>query len=123
MRNDRGRQALADCYNFNAMIIYNVTIKTEPAITADWISWMHTEHIPEMMGTGLFSGYRFCHLLEQDETEGATFTVQYFCADIGQYDTYIRDYAPAMREQGLRRFGGRFIAFRTVMETLFRGEE
>ncbi len=100
------------------MIIYNVTIKTEPAITADWINWMHTEHIPVMMETGLFSGYRFCRLLEQDEAEGITFTVQYFCTDMEQYTTYIREHAPAMREQGLRRFGGKFIAFRTVMETL-----
>lgn len=105
------------------MIVYNVTIKTEPAITDDWIDWMHTEHIPAMMDTGLFAGYRFCHLLEQDETEGATFTVQYFCADMDQYETYIREHAPAMREQGVRRFGGQFIAFRTVMETLFRDEE
>ena len=114
---------IAGCRIFNVMIIYNVTIKTEPAITADWVNWMHTEHIPEMMSTGLFSGYRFCRLLEQDETEGETFTVQYFCADIDQYGTYIREHAPAMREQGLRRFGSQFIAFRTVMETLSRDED
>jgi hypothetical protein len=100
------------------MIIYNVTIKTEPEIATEWIAWMREEHIPDLMKTGLFTGYRLCHLLEQDEADGITFTVQYYCSSMEDYQTYIDEYAPTMREKAFARFGNRFMAFRTVMEEL-----
>ncbi|HRO41791.1 MAG TPA: DUF4286 family protein [Flavipsychrobacter sp.] len=98
------------------MIIYNVTVKIESALAGAWVNWMKTEHIPDLMKTGLFLDYRLCRLLEQDETEGITYSVQYFCKSLEQYDTYISEYAPAMRDKGFQKFGNRFIAFRTVMQ-------
>lgn len=100
------------------MIIYNVTVQVNKDTVPEWVNWMQEQHIPELMQTGLFSGYRLCRLLEQDETEVVTFSAQYFCAQEEDYQTYIREYAPIMREKGLQRFGDRFIAFRTVMETV-----
>ena len=98
------------------MIIYNVTVKLENEIVKDWVSWMKTEHIPDLMNTGLFSDYKLCHLLEQDELEGTTYVVQYYCDSIEHYNTYISEHAQKMRDKGFQRFGNRFIAFRTVME-------
>lgn len=98
------------------MIIYNVTIKVDTAIAKEWVLWMKQEHIPELMNTGLFVDYRLCRLLEQDETEGITYTAQYFCDSLEHYNTYISEHAPKMREKGFERFGNRFIAFRTVMK-------
>ena len=37
------------------MIIYNVTISVEESITSDWLAWMQHEHIPEVMGCGIFT--------------------------------------------------------------------
>lgn len=100
------------------MIIYNVTVKTEPGIAAEWEQWMKEEHMPELLATGLFTEYKLCRLLEQDEMEGITYVAQYFCKDIAAYNAYISDHAPLMREKGFNRFGNRFIAFRTVMEVV-----
>lgn len=100
------------------MIIYNVTVKPEAVIAEDWVRWMRDEHMPELLATGLFTGYRLSHLLEQDESDGPTYTAQYFCATAEAYETYIRDWAPVMREKGLARFGGQFTAFRSVMESI-----
>jgi len=98
------------------MIIYNVTIKVETAIADEWVGWMKQEHIPEVMATGLFLDYRLCRLLEQDEAEGLTYIVQYFSDSLEDYNTYISEHAPRLRDKGFQRFGNRFIAFRTVME-------
>jgi len=98
------------------MIIYNVTVKVETTIAADWVAWMKQEHIPDLLKTGLFVDYRLCRLLEQDETEGITYTVQYFCDSLEHYQTYISEHAQRMRDKGFQRFGNRFIAFRTVMQ-------
>ena len=100
------------------MIIYNVTVKLDNDIEDTWVRWMLDEHIPELMKTGLFTDARLCRLLEQDEAEGATYTAQYFCKSITEYNTYISEHAQMMREQGFKKFGNKFLAFRTVMEVV-----
>ncbi len=100
------------------MIIYNVTVKVETAAADEWVSWMKNEHIPELMALGLFTDCTLCRLLEQDEAEGITYAAQYFCDNIDQYNTYIDQYATTYRDKSFKRFGGKFVAFRTVMEIL-----
>lgn len=100
------------------MIIYNVTIKVEHEIAADWVRWMKSEHMADLMKTGLFTDCRLCRLLEQDETDGVTYSAQYYCAGMQEYNKYIDEYAQIMRDKGNSLFGGRFIAFRTVMEII-----
>jgi predicted secreted acid phosphatase len=98
------------------MIIYNVTIKLTHDIHKEWVRWMKEEHMPEILNIGLFSDSRLCRLLEQDEKEGVTYVAQYFCDNMDDYNDYIKEHAPAMREKGLKKFGDQFIAFRTVMK-------
>lgn len=98
------------------MIIYNVTVKIDAQAADEWVKWMKEEHMPELMKTGLFTDSRLCRLLEQDETEGRTYTAQYFCNTIEDYNSYIDNHAQHMRDKGFARFGNRFMAFRTVME-------
>jgi uncharacterized protein DUF4286 len=100
------------------MIIYNVTLKVNNEVADAWVNWMKTEHMADLMNTGLFVDCRLCRLLEQDELEGVTYAAQYFCESIDQYNTYIDKYAQEMREKGFRLFGGKFVAFRTVMEVI-----
>ncbi len=100
------------------MIIYNVTLKVETDIADEWTKWMKDEHIPDLMATGLFTGHRLCRLLEQDEADGITFSAQYECKDLADYNTYIDVHAQGMREKAFALFAGRFVAFRSVMETL-----
>ena len=100
------------------MVIYNVSLKIENEVAADWLKWMKDEHMPELMQTGLFSDCRLCKLLEMDESDGITYSAQYFCDGIKEYRTYIAEYAAIMREKIQARFGGKFVAFRSVMEVL-----
>lgn len=100
------------------MIIYNVTVKVSLQRAEEWVLWMKEEHIPELMATNLFTGSRLSRLLEQDESEGITYSAQYFCRDLNDYRSYIEQYAPLMREKGLKRFGDQMIAFRSVMEEI-----
>ena len=100
------------------MIIYNVTIKVENAVADAWVNWMKTEHMADLMSTGLFVDCRLCRLLDQDETEGVTYAAQYFCEHLQQYNIYIDKFAEKMRDKGFKLFGGKFVAFRTVMEII-----
>ncbi|WP_118972443.1 DUF4286 family protein [Taibaiella koreensis] len=100
------------------MIIYNVTAKVDPGIADKWMHWLKEEHLGEMMRTGLFSDYRLCRLMEQDESEGVTFVIQYHCDSIEHYQTYVHEHAPHMRKKTQEKFGNHFAAFRTVMEVI-----
>ncbi len=98
------------------MIIYNVTVKVSRAIAEEWVRWMREEHMNELVATGLFTSSRLSRLLEQDETDGVTYIAQYFCDSLEDYNDYVREHAPLMREKGLKKFGDQMIAFRTVMQ-------
>lgn len=100
------------------MIVYNITVKIVPKIEADWIEWQKKEHIPEIMATGLFRDYKFFRLLDQDESDGITYIVQYFAATKEKYNQYIEEFSSALREKALAKWGNQFIAFRTVMEVV-----
>jgi hypothetical protein len=100
------------------MIVYNITMKVLPGIESEWINWQKQEHIPDIMATGLFTEYKFFRLLDQDESEGVTYVIQYFSSSLENYDQYINTFAPALREKALAKWGNRFIAFRTVMQVV-----
>jgi hypothetical protein len=98
------------------MIVYNITIKINPDIEESWLHWQHHEHIPDIMSTGLFTEWKMFRLLDQDESDGITYVVQYFAATANDYERYIELHAPLLREKALQRWGDQFIAFRSVME-------
>ena len=100
------------------MIIYNVTIKIQPAIETQWLKWLQEIHIPEVIGTGCFTKATVARLLEVDDSDGPTFTVQYFASGKKDYDHYIDTFAPGLREKSFREWGDQFIAFRSVMEVV-----
>lgn len=100
------------------MLIYNVTLKVHPDVASEWKAWMLQTHIPEMINTGLFVRYNFCRLLDQDESDGITFVAQYFCNSRNDYEQYLQQHAPAMRQKGIDKFGDKVLGFRTLMEML-----
>lgn len=104
------------------MIIYNVTIKVASDIVKEWLNWMQEKHLGDMMNTGKFLGYRMCALENiTDEDDSQTFVIQYECEDMHAYEAYILNDSEAMRQDGLSKFGDRFIAFRTIMEVIQKG--
>ncbi|MBI2730479.1 MAG: DUF4286 family protein [Sphingobacteriales bacterium] len=98
------------------MIVYNITLKVDPAIAMQWFQWQKDEHIPDVMATGMFDSFKFYRLLEQDETNGPTYIVQYFAASKENYDRYLHTYAPEMRKKLTDKWGNQLVAFRTLME-------
>ncbi len=98
------------------MYIYNVTIKIDEAIEHDWLHWMHNEHLADVMATGMFDSYHFLELIEPADEDSKTYVVQYRTQDESRYRQYIQQFAPALRQAGIDRFGDRFIAFRTILK-------
>lgn len=99
------------------MIIYNVTINIDDSVHEEWLEWMMEEHIPQVMETGKFFKAKIVKVLLVEET-GSTYSVQYFAEDKEKLNEYYKEHAPALREEGLKRFGDKMLAFRTELEIL-----
>ncbi len=100
------------------MIVYNVTIKVHDAIKKEWLTWLKEEHIPDVLNTGCFTGATILQLLEVDDSEGPTYAIQYKAESKALYNRYIENFAGIMRQRSFDKWGGQFIAFRSVMQVV-----
>ncbi len=100
------------------MIVYNITIKISPEIEKEWIDWQKKEQIADVMASGMFERHSFYRLLEQEESDGITYVIQYFASSDKKYKTYIEETAPLLRQKAIDRWGGKFITFCTLMEVV-----
>lgn len=100
------------------MFIYNVTVKVLQNISAEWLIWLKEEHVPEVLATGCFTDAAIHRLLEVDDTEGPTYTIQYKAESKASYNLYIDKYAGELREKSYKKWGDQFIAFRSIMQVV-----
>ena len=99
------------------MILYNVTSSIEPAVADQWLDYMRTTHMPEVLATGFFLKSQLCRLLNEEEG-GITYAAQYYCLSVEQLDAYQRLAAPALRADMEAHFSGKYVSFRTVLEVV-----
>ena len=99
------------------MIIYNVTLSVDPDIADEWMHWMRTSHIPDVMSTGQFLEYRILRVVTGDHS-ALTFAVQYTCESHEVLENYQTRYAPELQKAFFERYGDRAVAFRSVLELL-----
>jgi len=101
------------------MIIYNVTVNIEESIHLDWINWMKTVHIPNVMATGYFLENRIAKVLSTQEGEtGHTFAIQYTCNSMSDLEEYQKKCSAPLQEEHGKRYQGKFVAFRTLLEVI-----
>lgn len=96
------------------MVIYEVNLTIEPSIAEAFAAWLggHVEAILRLDGFVRAAWYR--REAEAGET-GVLITVHYSLESRGALEAYFEHHAPAMRADGLERFGGAFKASRRVM--------
>ena len=87
------------------MFIYNLTVKVDNHILQPWLQWQKEEHIPEIMGTNLFTKNKFLRLPDQDDIDSPTYVVQYFTDTKEKYDKYLNQYASLFRGKAFKKRG------------------
>ena len=97
------------------MILYNVTIIIDDAIEREWVDYIQSSHIPQIMGTGSFVSNRLLKVLDSPN-EGYTYCLQFVAEDLAKYQTYQNDYIGPIQAEHERRFQNKFVSFSTVME-------
>ncbi len=99
------------------MIIYNVTVSIEEDVHDDWLNWMKTVHIPDVMATGKFVDYQICKVLSQED-KGLTYAIQYRCKDMKTLHMYQVQDAPNLQKDHGERYSGKYVAFRSLLEVV-----
>jgi hypothetical protein len=99
------------------MIIYNVTVNVDIEVHEMWLAWMRHTHLPEVMATGHFLDARICRVLSEGDS-GATYAIQYSCTDMATYQAYREKHAPRLMAETEKYYGGKAMAFRTLLEVL-----
>ena len=100
------------------MIIYNVTINIHESVHDQWMQWMQEKHISDVLATGKFSAARMVKVLIEEEMGGTTYSIQYITDSRETLQKYYDEDAPLLREEGLKLFGDKMLAFRTELELI-----
>ena len=98
------------------MIVYNVTVKVETSLVSEWMDWMKTTHIQEVLNTECFQSAQMFHLVEHDDEEGKTFSIQYKCGNFELLQKYQSDFAPSLQKIVSDKYGDKVLAFRTILK-------
>ncbi|WP_417290702.1 DUF4286 family protein [Corallibacter sp.] len=99
------------------MIIYNVTANIDDSIHNEWLNWIKN-HIPLVLATGHFSEAKLTRVLVEEEMGGLTYSIQYRAKSREDLDAYYKNHADALRQDGLKRFADKMLAFRTELEVI-----
>lgn len=102
---------------FLNMIIYNVTLSLDASIEQEWLSWMRTKHIPDVMATSLFRECKLSRLLGEEQG-GKAYSVMYVAFSQDHLDRYQSAHAAALQEEHTVKFQGKFAAFRTELQII-----
>ena len=99
------------------MLLYNVTVSIDPQIELEWLQWMRSQHIPDVMQTGCFLESRISRV-HGEEQGGLTYAITYLAPDEATFKTYEKEHAPALQADHTKKYEGRFAAFRTTLSVI-----
>ena len=99
------------------MIIYNITVNVDNDVRQHWLDWMRNYHIPEVMKTGCFIEHKICKVMVAEE-QGTTYSIQYTCNTMEDYETYKQKHASHLRQEVTEKFSNKLVAFSTLLEIL-----
>lgn len=98
------------------MIIFNITVNISYAAEKEWLAYMKSTHIPEIMATNLPIEVKLLRLLTEIENEGSTYTSQFSFRTMEDFLAYQTDYQSNIQEKHHQIFNGQYVSFRTLLE-------
>jgi len=103
------------------MILYNVTVNIDHSANDDWLKWMKETHIPDVLATGLFFDGKLSRIMAEEQG-GKSYSIQYLAKTMEDYERYQEEHAQRLQADHEKNFGGKFVAFRTLLHVLHHEE-
>ena len=94
------------------MVVYEVNLEFDVAIAAAYREWLGA-HIQELLALPGFLSASVHEVVEPLPTAGRQgLCVRYVVSDLAALETYQREHAPRLRQEGLSRFGEEGVRYR-----------
>lgn len=99
------------------MIVYNVTVSIDSNIHDEWLDWMRTSHIPDVLKSGCFLESKLSRIHGEEEG-GVTYSIMYVSPSMEKYEEYKSLHAAELQKEHTEKFQGKFAAFRTILSVV-----
>jgi uncharacterized protein len=99
-------------------LIYAVTVQIDEPLAAEWLEWMRSVHVPDVLATGCFRGCTIQRVTGLQGDGRAAFVLEYRCPSAAGLEHYQRNHAPALQQAHSARYHGRFEASRSIRSVL-----
>lgn len=101
------------------MIIYQVEVTVPRNLVEQWLEYMTSHHIDDVVNTGMFVSSELVRVDDPSSNEHVVFRVRYSCESHEKLARYRSEFAPALMADHTRIFGDRVSAVRTVTEQVW----
>lgn len=100
------------------MILYNITFNVELDVIDSFKDYLLQQHIPSLQFGEELLEHKLFRLLNVDESEAITLTLQYFLKDAGTYNQHLAVCDRELKKDIFQRFGEKVIYFCSVLEKI-----
>lgn len=98
------------------MGIYSITMHIKKDVMHNWIDWMQSDHINDVMSYGFFKKYEFFRIIIPDaSSDEVTFQIHYHFDSIEDYYKYAEVASPDLQRKQSEKFAGKFKASRAIL--------
>jgi len=98
---------------------YEVSMHVDSSIAEEWVEWMRTEHIPDVMKTGVFLSCQFLRVIEPAIEGNDSFRITYEAKNLSAIQEYRISLSPELRKKHDERYGEMARGSRREMITEF----
>lgn len=95
------------------MITYQVKITINPEVEEAWLKYMKTEHVPDVIATGLVRSFQ---ILKPEIEEAHTYYYHYQFESSADYEKYRKEFAPKLKAHPQQKFPNQFTATRQLFK-------
>jgi quinol monooxygenase YgiN len=96
------------------MVIYEVNLSVEPDIAQTYCAWLQ-EHIEEILALEGFIKATWYDVEGEKDAKQRQYCIHYVLENRDALAHYFKQHASRLREDGLKRFAGKFQASRRIL--------
>lgn len=95
------------------MITYEVKVSIDPSQETEWLNWMKTAHVPDVIATGLVRSFQ---ILKPQEELTHTYLFHYHFASQADFEAYQQNFGPQLRDDHHQKYGDKVEASRQIYQ-------
>ncbi len=92
------------------MITYEVKLTVQEEVEKEWIHWMRTQHVPDVIATGLLKSYQILKPTDKDQV----YLFHYNFESEEDFKKYESEFADKLRQDVKDKYEGKFTGERTL---------